>query len=147
MLFTFVTLLTNLGKIKHASMLLFWISFWSWASSTGYLLLGSYRPFGDIKELIRLTDISTYYLTLSGLALLICGVHLLTKLLNLILRTHSLMPSKLRLTSFWLIIPAITLLYSVREPSVLSLIPLTLLIPAYVYAYLSIKEKRIQYKK
>ncbi len=111
-----------LKKIReNLSLLLFWTSYWTLISSSGYLLLSWSRPFGDVKELIELGVLSGTSSAILGFAFFAVGYIGLTESFKRVLHyaglgkwTHIFLPA------IWLLLPATVYIYSLKH-DVLSL--------------------------
>lgn len=86
---------------------LFWLSFWCYINSTGYLILGGVSPFGDVKELIRLGVLTSSFALLIGTALFLVGFFLLSEILRRTLTAFAGEKTRWLIVVFWLIIPAL----------------------------------------
>ena len=87
---------------------LFWLAFWTLVNSTGYLIIGGLRPFGDVYTLIRLGVLTSHLSLVIGLIIFLIGLVTLSWVLSRIL--SEFFPPRnasLGVTLFWLIIPAL----------------------------------------
>jgi hypothetical protein len=94
----------------YSAVTLFWLAFWTFISSTGYLIIGGLAPFGDIYELIKLGAL-TRFLSLSiGLIIFIVGFVVLSWILRKsLMKIFTPKKARLGVTLFWLIIPALVI--------------------------------------
>lgn len=94
---------------------LFWLSFWTFLSSTGYLITGGLRPYGDVAALIADGVLTPVTSLLLGLFIFIAGFFALSKILmDLLKEIHvirSIRELRVALALFWLLIPVITAVY------------------------------------
>lgn len=83
-----------------------WLAFWFYLSSTGYLMVGALRPFGDVAQLISM-DILTPTSSLAlGLALFTVGfISLSTILRRALLTVVSEVAAGRWVAFFWLTVP------------------------------------------
>jgi hypothetical protein len=89
---------------------LFWIAFWTFVNSAGYLIIGGLAPFGDIHELIALGVLTKLLSFILGLT--VFGISFVA--LSWVLRKSLLeiFPAKkpsLSVAVFWFILPALVL--------------------------------------
>jgi hypothetical protein len=94
----------------YLALTLFWLAFWTFTNSTGYLIIGGLTPFRDAKELIALGVLTGPLSLLIGLAFFAIGFVALSWILRKIL--NELFASKrasLGVSLFWLIIPVLVL--------------------------------------
>ncbi len=94
---------------------LFWLSFWTFLSSTGYLITGGLRPYGDVAALIADGVLTAETSLPLGLFIFIAGFFALSKILmDLLMEIHvirSIRELRIALALFWLLIPMITTVY------------------------------------
>ena len=87
---------------------LFWLAFWTFISSTGYLVIGGLTPFGDVKELIRLRVLTAFLSLVMGFIMFVIGFFALSWILRRTLtEIFPLKKASLGVTLFWLIIPVL----------------------------------------
>jgi len=89
---------------------LFWFAFWTLVNSTGYLLIGGLKPFGDVYELIELSILTSILSLTIGFIMFAMGFIALSWILRRTL--IDIFPAKkagLGVTLFWLIIPALVM--------------------------------------
>ena len=95
-----------------ASTPLFWLSFWNLISSTGYLIMGGIKPFGDLVSLIEAGVLTRWSALTLGLIILSIGFYTLSLIFRDILTELDAVrdAGRLRvyLTALWSIIPVIT---------------------------------------
>ena len=103
-------LLVKKGIPWHFALTLFWLAFWAFINSTGYLIIGGLTPFGDIRELIRLEVLTNTLSLMIGFIIFIVGFVALSWILRKILaEIFPLKKASLGLVLFWLIIPTLVL--------------------------------------
>jgi hypothetical protein len=94
---------------------LFWLAFWTFLSSTGYLITGGLRPYGDVAALIADGVLTAETSLLLGLFISIAGFFALSKILMDLLMEipviRSIRELRIALALFWLLIPVITTVY------------------------------------
>jgi len=97
---------------------LLWFAYWSYISSAGYLLLGGFGAFGDVRELIRmgfLTNLSSFLLSL---AVFIAGYLFLSLILRRLLTSLVAVNNfKYAVAAFWLTTALVAIL-TVSNPDV-----------------------------
>jgi len=87
---------------------LFWLAFWTLVNSTGYLIIGGLRPFGDVYALIWLGVLTSHLSLVIGLIIFLIGLVTLSWFLSRIF--SEFFPPRnvsLGVTLFWLIIPVL----------------------------------------
>ena len=90
----------------HFALVLLWFAFWTFVSSTGYLLIGGLKPFGDVEELIRLGALTTILSFSVGLIIFVIGFVALSWVLRrTLLKLLSPKKASVGVIIFWLIIP------------------------------------------
>lgn len=93
---------------------LFWLSFWNLISSTGYLIMGGIRPFGDVANLIEAGILTRWSALALGLLILSMGFYMLSLIFRDILMGLGVVRDvgglRVYLTALWSIIPVITCL-------------------------------------
>jgi len=135
----------------HFALTLFWLAFWTFMNSTGYLLIGGLAPFGDVYELTNLGVLTTLLFLVIGLIVFVIGFVALSWILRrTFAEVFSIKKASLGVIIFWFIIPIITVAMLANPERGLqwTYLPLTF-IPAlfsfvieYFWFYLS--KKRIQ---
>ncbi|MDQ7032992.1 MAG: hypothetical protein Q9M37_09820, partial [Desulfonauticus sp.] len=85
---------------------LFWLAFWTFLNSTGYLIISGLVPFGDVEELISLGVFTIYFSLFSGFFLFALGfVGLSWILRKVLMEVYSPKKASLGVSLFWFIIP------------------------------------------
>ena len=85
---------------------LFWLAFWTFINSTGYLIIGGLTPFGDIKRLIGLGVLTSPISLVIGFIIFVTGfVGLSWILRGIFVEEFSPKKASLGVPFFWLIIP------------------------------------------
>lgn len=94
---------------RYYALALFWLAFWTFISSTGYLIIGGVTPFGDVYWLIEELGVLTKFFSLIlGLSTFVIGFVALSWILRVILvREFPIKKASLGVTLFWLIIPVL----------------------------------------
>jgi hypothetical protein len=94
----------------YLTVTLFWFAFWTLVNSTGYLIIGGFKPFGDVLELIRLGVLTSGLSLIIGLTVFALGFVILSWILVRIL-SEVFTSSKARygVTAFWLLIPVLVM--------------------------------------
>ncbi len=102
----------------HFSLMLFWLAFWTFISSTGYLLIGGLAPFGDVHNLIALGALTRLSSFLIGFVVLILGFVALSLILRRTLaELYPFKMASLGVAAFWLIVPLLFIAMAARpEP-------------------------------
>ena len=94
---------------------LFWLAFWTFLSSTGYLITGGLRPYGDVAALIADGVLTPETSLLLGLLIFVAGFFALSKILmDQLIDTHLIRNTRelrIALALFWFLIPVITAVY------------------------------------
>ncbi|MEM3579618.1 MAG: hypothetical protein QXL54_05310, partial [Candidatus Bathyarchaeia archaeon] len=94
------------GLHFHFEIAFFWLSFWTFLSSSGYLFIGGLAPFGDVEALIDLGVLSGTFFILLGLVVFAFGFVLLSVALwRILFEVFSVDKARLGVAVFWLIIP------------------------------------------
>jgi len=89
---------------------LFWLAFWTFVSSAGYLIVGGLTPFGDVDSLIRLGILTAPVYLAMGLIVFGMGFVALSSILRKILIEVSPSERASRGVSlFWLTIPTLVM--------------------------------------
>jgi len=90
----------------HYSLMFFWLAFWMFISSAGYLLIGGFAPFGDVYNLIELGVLTRHSSFLIGIVVFIIGFVALSLILRRTLTGfYSFRMGSLGVSVFWLIVP------------------------------------------
>jgi len=130
---------------------LIWLSFWTLASSTGYLIMGGIQPFGDVANLIGRGILTKETSIIYGITSLIIGFIAISIILGRILIMNGLVKSRFglekALTTFWLTIPAITTISIIGRGWPLTYIPITFIPPIIAYTITPIIWRRIETAK
>jgi len=107
-------LLKRKSHWKLSSMLV-WLSFWCYVNSTGYLLLGGFSPFGDVRALINLGVLTASFSLVLGTVLFLLGFVLLSKVLLGIFKVFfTREAAKFAVNVFWIQIPILFALATFR---------------------------------
>ena len=86
----------------------FWLAFWTFINSTGYLIIGGLTPFGDIKRLIGLGVLTSPISLVIGFIIFVTGfVGLSWILRGIFVEEFSPKKASLGVPFFWLIIPVL----------------------------------------
>lgn len=86
---------------------LFWLSFWCYISSTGYLIISGALPFGDVEELIHLGVLTSSFALMIGTALFLTGFLFLSKILRKTLTIYLKQKTRWWILIFWFVIPVL----------------------------------------
>lgn len=111
-----------------------WLSFWGYASSAGYLVVGGVQPFGDVEELVNLGVLTGFSSLLLGVILFLVGFILLSQVLFRLLTVF--IPrgtAKFAVNVFWAQIPVLAALTALRTG-----FPFLLLAPSFAPVALSL---------
>jgi len=104
-------LLLNKVKATSSSSILFWLSFWTSISPTGYLTIGGITPFGDIQQLIELGVLTQASALLIGLIVFSVSFFSLSKAFKEILlgakQLKSAKSMRISIAILWLSIPTL----------------------------------------
>lgn len=92
------------------SSMLFWLVFWTFISSAGYLIVGSMEPFGDVASLIATGVMTKGIALILGLSIFLVGLFPLSIILRNVLRKARVNEdARWSIVFFWLIVPLLTL--------------------------------------
>jgi hypothetical protein len=95
---------------RFYALTLFWFAFWTFVSSTGYLIIGGLSPFGDVLQLIALGVITQFLSLILGLIIFCMGFVSLSWILRTtLLEIFPTKKASLGVTTFWLILPTLVL--------------------------------------
>lgn len=86
---------------------LLWLSFWCYISASGYLIVGSVFPFGDVEELIRLGALTSSSALVIGSVLFLTGFFILSKILRRTLSPFLNEKTRWGVLAFWFVVPAL----------------------------------------
>lgn len=101
--------------------ILFWYGFWAFMNSTGYLLVGSFLNFGDIRLITIYTNISNWVFLIPGFLALLVFYYLISNNFNYLFKPFSSLKTKWKLFIFWLLLPVIFILVSLNSSITISL--------------------------
>ncbi len=126
-----VILLLNLSKRANwvVSSMLFWLAFWTFVNSGGYLVVGGIEPFGDVARLISEGAMAKEIAFILGFLIFLVSIFSLSIILRNVLRKAGIKKEpRWSIVLFWLIIPLLTFLSVVGQGrpllfALLSLIP------------------------
>jgi hypothetical protein len=124
------------------SSIFFWVSFWCYINSTGYLIIGGLAPFGDVSQLIYLRVLTSFSSTFFGVVLFLIGFLLLSKILRGILEQHIEKPS-IGVIMFWFIIPIIVSTAILGHGFQLAIFPISFLPALFSFFWESRSHKNI----
>ncbi len=109
-----ITLLLKEIRDWKLSSSIFWVSFWTFLNSTGYLIIGGFRPYGDISDLIGDGVLTQEVSMVTGLILFAMGFLALSRTFIGTLSIAGFRMDERRMRScivfLWLIIPLITMI-------------------------------------
>lgn len=105
------SILTFQKKILwHFDIALFWLAFWTFVNSTGYLIIGGLTPFGDVHELIMLGVLTSLFSLVIGIIIFVIGfVTLSWSLRKILIKMFSPRRASLGVVLFWFIIPMLVM--------------------------------------
>jgi len=131
----------------HFAVMLFWLAFWTFANSTGYLLIGGLAPFGDVSDLIELGVFTSFLSRTVGFMSFCIGFVNLSWILRRIMTTvFALKNASLFTSLFWLVIPLLVMamLVSPERNLPTAYLPLTFLpaLASFVIEYFLILSKQ-----
>jgi len=110
---SFITQAFLLFKKKilwHFDIALFWLAFWTFVNSTGYLIIGGLTPFGDVHELIMLGVLTSLFSLVIGIIIFVIGfVTLSWSLRKILIKMFSPRRASLGVVLFWFIIPMLVM--------------------------------------
>ncbi|MFX1379421.1 MAG: hypothetical protein ACFFA4_10045 [Promethearchaeota archaeon] len=92
----------------------FWYGFWAFMNSTGYLLIGSLLNFGDIRNIANYAQISHFIFLIPGFLALIFFYYIISINFSLLFKPLSNLRIKWILVIFWLLIPFISIFFSLN---------------------------------
>jgi len=111
------------------SSLLFWLAFWTFVNSGGYLVIGGIQPFGDVARLISRGVMTKEIAFILGLLIFLVSLFSLSIILrNVLSKAGVKEDARWSIVLFWLIIPLLTFLSVIGQDRplifvVLSFIP------------------------
>ena len=128
----------------YVSFPLFWLSFWTFLSSTGYLLIGSFGPFGDVQSLIASGILSRPSAFVIGSAIFLVLYFPISLVLRRILMKGKLVKSdldiRIPMVTFWALVPVLTLIVLIKMDISIMYFPLSIAPLILVPLTLRIKE-------
>lgn len=93
---------------RYYAVALFWLAFWTFISSTGYLIIGGLTPFGDVYELVNLGVLTIWFSLILGLIIFVAGfIALSWGLRGILAEVLSFENASLGVPFFWLILPVL----------------------------------------
>jgi hypothetical protein len=105
-------LLLKIVKNRFLSASLLWLSFWTFLSPAGYLIIGAIRPFGDVVALISEGVLTQGTSLLIGIGIFLLSFFSTTPILANLLSSVDLVRDvkglRIALSLFWLIVPTVT---------------------------------------
>ena len=113
---------------RYYAITLFWLAFWTFISSTGYLIIGGLAPFGDVYHLVELGVLTSFSSLILGLIVFIVGfVALSWGLREILVEVFSFKNANFGVPFFWLILPVlgIAMLASPERNFQVAYLPLT----------------------
>jgi len=88
---------------------LFWLAFWTFISSAGYLILGGINPFGDVASLIAAGAMTKEIAFILGLSIFLVSLFSLSIILGNVLRKARVNEdARWSIVFFWFIVPLLT---------------------------------------
>jgi hypothetical protein len=107
-------LILLLGFSKRAnwvvSSMLFWLAFWTFVNSGGYLVVGGIQPFGDVTSLISDGAMTKEIAFILGLLIFLLSFFSLSIILRNVLRKAGVKEdARWSIVLFWLMVPLLTL--------------------------------------
>ena len=111
-------LLLSLSKRANwvVSSMLFWLAFWAFVNSVGYLVVGGIQPFGDVAALISDGVMTRELAFILGLLTFLVSIFSLSIILRNVLRKAGVKEdARWSIVIFWLIIPLLTFLSVVGQ--------------------------------
>ena len=89
---------------------LFWLAFWTFISSAGYLILGGINPFGDVANLIAAGVMTKEIALILGLSIFLVNFFSLSIILrNVLWKAGVNEDARWSIVFFWFIVPLLTL--------------------------------------
>jgi hypothetical protein len=113
-----IVLLLSFSKRGNwvVSSLLFWLAFWTFVNSAGYLVVGGIRPFGDIASLIFDGAMTKEIALILGILIFLASLFSLSIIFrNVLSKAGVNQDARWSIVLFWLIIPVLTLLTVVGQ--------------------------------
>jgi len=108
---------------------LFWLSFWTFLNSSGYLIMGGIKPYGDVAALIIEGVLVRESSIVIGLIIFLAAFFSLSKILGNLLfnvrMVRDIRDLRISLTIFWLIIPLTTTMTVIGRGQPLFFLPLS----------------------
>jgi len=108
------------GKVFILLHVLFWYGFWAFMNSTGYLLIGSFLNFGDIRLINIYTGISNWVFLIPGFIALIVCYFLISFNFNFLFKPIIRLKPKWTLFIFWLFLPLIFITFTLNPDIIIS---------------------------
>lgn len=108
---------------------LFWYGFWAFMNSTGYLLIGSFLNFGDIRLITIYTGISNWVFLIPGFIALVVCYFLISFNFNSLFKPIIRLKPKWRLFIFWLFLPLIFIIFTLNPDIAISLNLFVIILP------------------
>jgi hypothetical protein len=107
-----VILLSSFSKRANwvVSSTLFWLAFWTFVNTAGYLVLGGIKPFGDVAYLISAGVMTQELAFILGLLIFLASLFSLSIILrNVLSKAGVKKDARWSIVLFWLIVPLLTL--------------------------------------
>lgn len=130
-------LLLNIVRGTRLASVFFWLSFWTFLNSSGYLIIGGINPFGDVEYLISAGILTQPLSLLIGLAVFFVAFFTLSWIYIRILSRAELINGersiRFSLALFWLLVLPITFLALAGRGWSFTYLPLSLVPTAIVF--------------
>jgi len=122
-----VILLSSFSKRANwvVSSTLFWLAFWTFVSTAGYLVLGGIKPFGDVTYLISAGVMTQELAFILGLLIFLASLISLSIILrNVLGKADVNKDARWSIVLFWLIVPLLTLftVVGLGQPMIIALL-------------------------
>jgi hypothetical protein len=89
---------------------LFWLAFWTFINSAGYLIVGGMEPFGDVASLIAAGVMTKEIALILGPSIFLVSFFSLSIILrNVLIKAEVNEDARWSIVCFWLIVPLLTL--------------------------------------
>jgi hypothetical protein len=146
-LFYFIIKQESLKKIIIAIPVhfLFWVSFWAFVNSIGYLLIGGLINFGDIRILSTITGIKNWIFIFPGIIFFLILFYLISNNFYTIFKPLLSIKAENLVSLFWLLIPVIYVLFYLNPQINLDLLflftGLVIMFLPSIFTYFTLRKK------
>lgn len=124
------------------SISLFWLAFWTFISTAGYLIMGGVKPFGDVANLIARGVITQQIALASGLSIFLFSFFSISGILrDILIQTGIVRNVKNSIVPFWFVVPFITLLNVLGYGQPLIYLPISFIPVVVAYIYVRLQDQ------